>query len=852
VEGKKLAQLATEAAQTVQRVAHRAELVRSAESQGGGEQHFAGSEELSSKLYTDANNMRDVLEQIYDSMMAQDRVALVESERKAAQAARNHLEVMFHPAEKPVVPYAIPSRREFTEPPPREELRAPGARKLSRPTFAVSKAQTPAAGMPPIGVAMAGEATMPTGWAIPGDASLHWMWSQMTIINTEKTILLPIRRCETLEVAEALGKMLGRSFEDFKLFVRQGCHIRRLLPTDIVPSKVLVKGITSWERQRQKYNHPFAIIGAGHLGLRQALECLKQNVDDFVLFEQLDKVGGEVWHRVANSASRLQTELGTYHLPFGASYPLPSGMSTWPLREDILLHFQTAASEYGVLPHVQLQTHVSGLKVEKMSRLQMLEEGKGDSDPNAQHYKLALKHQEVYTGLSCKLQEARAKDAKAAKKGGGAKADDKDPAEQPSPEEGAEGGAGAGTGAGAGPEKSAFLASSVMAFPGSFSVPREEAFKGEELFGGPITYGAGDEFDCEEARGKSVAICGMGSLAVENLRTCLEKSAQSCYIVCRRKNLTMPRAVSWFINQSSFPPTAAEVLAAMTPMYRVANDDPLGYYAVSADAAAIQQTTRFPVSDFVFLAQYYGRAEIVIGEVKRLLHQMVMLEDGRKLEVNCIVKAIGFTASFEFEAIMHSSKMFGFWPDADFRRWIYCESIGVDFMNISTTSLSPLAMRAATIPLHFLAFPKPDFRELVDAGSMHWNSPDAENNQPAYVLSARNSMYVIGLVVTFAPALQEVDYEVVKRKRQQQCHPTDAFINEAASEWSSYCKVLAGTDSGQEPPTYPYTVEFMTDLAAKSETEGKKRMATASSAEPAESAEGEPTRTWNPFLKMYC
>merc|ERR1719433_1012746 len=101
-------------------------------------------------------------------------------------------------------------------------------------------------------------------------------------------------------------------------------------------------------------------------------------------------------------------------------------------------------------------------------------------------------------------------------------------------------------------------------------------------------------------------------------------------------------------------------------MYRVANDDPWGYEAVSSDASLIQQKTRFPVSDFLFLAQYYGRAEIVQGEVKRILFEMVVLEDGRKLQVTCLIKAFGFTGSFDVDALMHSSKMFGFWPDSDF------------------------------------------------------------------------------------------------------------------------------------------------------------------------------------------
>mmetsp|Transcript_32391 Transcript_32391/g.76861 ORF Transcript_32391/g.76861 Transcript_32391/m.76861 type:complete len:890 (-) Transcript_32391:73-2742(-) len=833
-EAKALVQMAGETAMSLQKLSRQAALVKSSESKFQAEKHYLDVQVLVSKLYEDANYMRDVLDRVYDGMMDQDRRNLVERHLKATENASQHVSVTFSPEQRR-------PRLEALGPPapPEDRLMVIASTKFTKQSSA--EAQAPQ-NMPPIGVAMAGEPDMPIGWSIPGDSSGHWMWAQFTIINTSKMLLLPIRRCTTLELMEAMGKMLGRSHEDFKLFVKQGPLVRKLGPADFITSKVLVKGITSWERQKQQYNHPFAIVGAGHLGLRQALECIKQKIEDFVLFDRLDQVGGEAWHRVANSTSRLQSESGTYHLAFDSSYPAPKGMATWPSREDILRHFQTSVSEYGILPHIQLKTNVSGLKIEKMSRLQMLEEGKGDSDPNSQHYKLALQHQPVFEGLSCRLKEEGKKDGKAKK---GAKKADKKAAEEPPAEEGA----GGGGGAAAGPEKSAFLASGVMAFPGSFSVPREEVYKGEELFGGPIVYGMGDEFDYDEAKGKLIAICGMGSLAFENLQTCLEKSAKSCYMVCRRKNLALPRAVSWFINQSAFPPTAAEVLSAMLPMYNVANDEPWGYYAVSPDASLIQQTTRFPISDFAFLALYYGRAEVVVGDVKRLLHQMVMLEDGRKLEVNCLIKAFGFTASFDFEAIMHSSKMFGFWPDADFRRWIYCESPGVDFMNINTTGLSPMAMRVATLPLHFLAFPKPDFKELVDAGSMHWNSPDTETNQPAYVLNARDATYVISLVVAFAPKLQEIDYEAVKRKRQLQCQPAEAFIKEASAEWTSYCKLLTVGTRGLAAPTYPYSLDSIKDMTSKNDKDGKKRMATASTVDP---QDGGPTRTWSPFMKMYC
>lgn len=39
-------------------------------------------------------------------------------------------------------------------------------------------------------------------------------------------------------------------------------------------------------------------------------------------------------------------------------------------------------------------------------------------------------------------------------------------------------------------------------------------------------------------------------LTLRNIRTCCEYGAKHIWVVCRKRNLTCPRVVSWFINQA--------------------------------------------------------------------------------------------------------------------------------------------------------------------------------------------------------------------------------------------------------------------------------------------------------------
>eukprot|EP00913_Durusdinium_trenchii_P025046 g23510.t1 len=127
--------------------------------------------------------------------------------------------------------------------------------------------------------------------------------------------------------------------------------------------------------------------------------------------------------------------------------------------------------------------------------------------------------------------------------------------------------------------------------------------------------------DYQNVVGKNVIIHGHGAFTMENIRTCCEYGMKHIYLVCRKRNLTCPRVVSWFINQASPPVTGAHCLNLLKVAYRLCGYDPWDMHSVSCNAArtnaSFAQKTRFGIGDVYFLAAAYGLMEVVVDNIKR-------------------------------------------------------------------------------------------------------------------------------------------------------------------------------------------------------------------------------------------
>lgn len=140
------------------------------------------------------------------------------------------------------------------------------------------------------------------------------------IPGSDEVLTLPVyTNTKVIEVKCLLEDRLSVNQSDLRLVYKQGPNYRVHNDNDEIARKVVIHGIKSFKRVSQKYDFPHVIIGAGHIGLKLAMTWLMDNFTNFVLFDRNDRVGGTSWIDQANSTSRLQTEVGVYHLEYLAN-----------------------------------------------------------------------------------------------------------------------------------------------------------------------------------------------------------------------------------------------------------------------------------------------------------------------------------------------------------------------------------------------------------------------------------------------------------------------------------------------------------------------------------------------------
>ena len=97
-----------------------------------------------------------------------------------------------------------------------------------------------------------------------------------------------------------------------------------------------------------------AIIGTGFAGLGMAIRLKQEGIDDFVVLEKADDVGG-TWRE--NTYPGVQCDVPSHLYSFSFA-PNPNWSRTFPLGDEIWDYLRECAVRYGVMPHIRFGEEV--------------------------------------------------------------------------------------------------------------------------------------------------------------------------------------------------------------------------------------------------------------------------------------------------------------------------------------------------------------------------------------------------------------------------------------------------------------------------------------------------------------
>ncbi len=99
---------------------------------------------------------------------------------------------------------------------------------------------------------------------------------------------------------------------------------------------------------------PIAIIGSGFAGLGMAIRLKEAGIEDFVIFERAEEVGG-TWRDNTYPGCACDIESDLYSYSFA---PNPNWSRTWSPQPEILAYLRSCATRFGVHSHIKFRQNL--------------------------------------------------------------------------------------------------------------------------------------------------------------------------------------------------------------------------------------------------------------------------------------------------------------------------------------------------------------------------------------------------------------------------------------------------------------------------------------------------------------
>jgi cation diffusion facilitator CzcD-associated flavoprotein CzcO len=119
---------------------------------------------------------------------------------------------------------------------------------------------------------------------------------------------------------------------------------------------------------------PIAILGSGFAGLGLAIRLKQEGIDDFVVLERADDVGG-TWRD--NTYPGCQCDIPSHLYSFSFA-PNPNWSRLFPPQPEIWDYLRDCAERFGVRPHIRFEHDVTGAAWDEQQGLWRVETSQGE------------------------------------------------------------------------------------------------------------------------------------------------------------------------------------------------------------------------------------------------------------------------------------------------------------------------------------------------------------------------------------------------------------------------------------------------------------------------------------------
>ena len=117
-----------------------------------------------------------------------------------------------------------------------------------------------------------------------------------------------------------------------------------------------------------------AIVGSGFGGLGAAVRLRDANINNFVVFERANDLGG-TWRENTYPGCRCDVSSNLYSFSFA---PNPNWTNTYSYQSEILQYLHYVASRYQLHDHIQFEHDVANISFDGVSRLWILSTNRGE------------------------------------------------------------------------------------------------------------------------------------------------------------------------------------------------------------------------------------------------------------------------------------------------------------------------------------------------------------------------------------------------------------------------------------------------------------------------------------------